>query len=88
MCPCYQCKGAPECALEREGRCQLFRLQKGDGELTTSRVTVFFKDQRLDHFEGGNLPTENDYIARIAGTPQKATVASPEAAQPPINISK
>lgn len=65
-----------------------FRLQKGNGELTTSRVTVFFKNQLLDHFDGGNLPTENEYIARIAGTPQKATVAPPEAAQPQIHISK
>ncbi|MFC3110280.1 outer membrane protein assembly factor BamE [Undibacterium arcticum] len=66
----------------------LFRLQKGDGELTTSRVTLFFKDKRLDHFEGGNLPTENEYIARIAGAPQKATDAAPEAAPPQIHITK
>jgi outer membrane protein assembly factor BamE len=65
----------------------LFRLQKGDGELTTSRVTLFFKDKHLDHFEGGNLPTENEYIARIAGAPQKDTDAAPEAAQP-IHITK
>lgn len=45
----------------------VFRLAKGNGELTTSRVTVFFKDNRLARFEGGDLPTEKDYLSRIAG---------------------
>lgn len=45
-----------------------FRLQKNNGEITTSRVTVFFKDNRMTRFEGGNLPTEQDYLARIAGS--------------------
>jgi outer membrane protein assembly factor BamE len=44
-----------------------FRLQKGNGEVTTSRVTVLFKDNRLVRFEGGDLPTEQDYLARLAG---------------------
>jgi outer membrane protein assembly factor BamE len=44
-----------------------FRMQKGDGQITTSRVTVFFKDKRVTSFEGaGDLPTEADYLARIA----------------------
>jgi outer membrane protein assembly factor BamE len=43
-----------------------FRLQKGNGELTTSRVTVFFKDKLVSSFEGGDLPTEKDYLDRIA----------------------
>lgn len=44
-----------------------FRMQKGNGEITTSRVTVFFKDKVVSSFEGGgDLPTEKDYIARIA----------------------
>ena len=43
-----------------------FRLQKTNGEIITSHVTVFFKDQKVTRFEGGNLPTEKDYIARIA----------------------
>jgi outer membrane protein assembly factor BamE len=45
----------------------VFRLQKGNGEVTSSRITVFFKDKRVAGFEGGDLPTENDYLARIAG---------------------
>ena len=44
-----------------------FYLARGNGELTTSRVTVFFKDDRVERFEGGNLPTEREYIERIAG---------------------
>lgn len=43
-----------------------FRLQKGNGEITTSRVTVFFKDKLVSSFEGGDLPTEKDYLERIA----------------------
>lgn len=44
-----------------------FRMQKGNGEVTSSRVTVFFKDKLVSHFEGGgDLPTEKDYLERIA----------------------
>ena len=46
----------------------LFRLKRGDGEVTSSRVTVFFKENRLARFEGGDLPTEAEYLARIAGS--------------------
>ncbi|MET0981302.1 MAG: outer membrane protein assembly factor BamE [Telluria sp.] len=45
-----------------------FYLARGNGELTTSRVTVYFnKEGVVERFDGGNLPTERDYIARIAG---------------------
>ncbi len=45
-----------------------FRLAKGNGELTTSTVVVFFdKDDKVERFEGGDLPTEQEYIERIAG---------------------
>ena len=46
----------------------IFRLQRGSGEVTTSRVTVLFMDDKVVSFEGGNLPTEVEYLARIAGT--------------------
>jgi outer membrane protein assembly factor BamE len=45
----------------------IFRLQRGNGEVTTSRVTVFFKDGKVASFQGGDLPNEADYLARIAG---------------------
>ncbi|WP_200883087.1 outer membrane protein assembly factor BamE [Massilia sp. BSC265] len=48
-----------------------FYLARGNGELTTSRVTVFFKDDKVERFEGGNLPTEREYIDRIAGPAPK-----------------
>ena len=44
-----------------------FYLARGNGELITARVTVFFKDDKVEKFDGGNLPTEKEYIARIAG---------------------
>lgn len=50
-----------------------FRLQKGNGEITTSRVTVFFKDKLVSSFEGGgDLPTEKDYLERIANKAKAA----------------
>lgn len=49
-----------------------FRLQKGNGEVTTSRVTVFFKNGLVSSFEGGDLPTEADYLARIANKAKEA----------------
>ncbi len=48
-----------------------FYLARGNGELTKARVTVYFKDDKVEKFDGGNLPTEREYIARIAG-PAKA----------------
>ncbi|MES2933025.1 MAG: outer membrane protein assembly factor BamE [Pseudomonadota bacterium] len=45
-----------------------FRLQKSNGDVITSRVAVFFKDGKMERFEGGNLPSEKDYLARIAGS--------------------
>jgi outer membrane protein assembly factor BamE len=44
-----------------------FRMQKGNGEITTSSVTVYFENNRVSRIEGGgDLPTEADYLARIA----------------------
>lgn len=45
----------------------IFRMQKGNGEITTSNVTIYFEDSLVSRFEGGgDLPTEADYLARIA----------------------
>jgi len=49
----------------------VFRLKKGTGEVISSRVTVFFKDNRLVNIEGDTLPTEQEYLAFIAGTAGK-----------------
>ncbi|MQR02167.1 outer membrane protein assembly factor BamE [Glaciimonas soli] len=46
----------------------VFRMQKGNGEVTSSRVTIFFQDGKVAKIEGGeNLPTESEYLARISG---------------------
>lgn len=55
-----------------------FYLARGNGELTTSRVTVYFKDDVVERFDGGNLPTEREYIDRIAGPSKVSTKAKPE----------
>jgi outer membrane protein assembly factor BamE len=55
----------------------VFRMQKGNGEVTTSRVALFFKDNRLSRIDGGNLPDEKEYLSRLAG---KAPEAKPSTA--------
>lgn len=45
----------------------VFRMQKGNGDITTSNVTVYFENGLVSRYEGGgDLPTEADYLARIA----------------------
>ena len=43
----------------------MFRLLKPDGELTTSRVTVFFEKSLVAKIERGELPDEKAYLKRI-----------------------
>jgi outer membrane protein assembly factor BamE len=54
----------------------VFRLEKRDGEVISSRVAVFFKDNRLARIDAGELPTEKDYISIIASTVPEAKPAS------------
>jgi outer membrane protein assembly factor BamE len=56
-----------------------FYLARGNGELTTSRVTVYFKDDKVERFDGGNLPTERQYIEQIAGKSKYAPAKAPAA---------
>lgn len=42
-----------------------FSLTKPNGDQITSRVTVYFKNNLMSKFEGGNLPNEKEYLARI-----------------------
>jgi outer membrane protein assembly factor BamE len=55
-----------------------FYLARGNGELTTSRVTVYFKDNLLARIDGGNLPTEREYIARLIGISKYETKTEQE----------
>lgn len=54
-----------------------FRLEKSNGDIITSHVAVFFKDNRLVRLEGGDLPTEKDYLSLIAGQTPPAPEAAP-----------
>jgi outer membrane protein assembly factor BamE len=68
-----------------------FYLARGNGELTKARVTVYFKDDKVAKFDGGNLPTEKEYIARIAGPEKKPAAEQPkkeEAGSASIQIKK
>jgi outer membrane protein assembly factor BamE len=68
-----------------------FYLARGNGELTKARVTVYFKDDKVEKFDGGNLPTEKEYIARIAGpakAPAKEAPKKEEAGSASIQIKK
>lgn len=58
-----------------------FRLIKGNGQVTSSLVTVFFKDNRLVRIEGGDLPTERDFLTLIAGNPPTSKPAPVPATQ-------
>ncbi len=48
-----------------------FRLEKGNGEIITSRVSVHFQDNRVARVDAGSLPTEQDYLSLIAGSARK-----------------
>jgi outer membrane protein assembly factor BamE len=43
-----------------------FRMRRGDGQITTSHVSIFFKEGRVERFEGGDLPQEKDYLDQLA----------------------
>ena len=61
-----------------------FYLARGNGELTTSRVTVYFKDNVVERIDGGNLPTEREYIDRIAGPTKFPSKNAPTRAVAPV----
>jgi outer membrane protein assembly factor BamE len=67
-----------------------FYLARGNGELTTSRVAVYFKEDKVDRFIGGNLPSEKEYIERIAGPAKVAAkeAPKPEPAKAMIQVNK
>lgn len=68
-----------------------FYLQRGNGELTSARVSLYFKDDKVVRIDGGNLPTEKEYIARIAGPAKNIEKSAPkkeEAGSASIQINK
>ena len=68
-----------------------FYLARGNGELTSSRVTVYFKDDKVEKIDGGKLPTAREYIERIAGKSTATAAVVPkkeEAGSASISINK
>jgi len=59
-----------------------FRMAMGNGEMTTSRLTLTFVDDKLARIEGGDLPTEADYLSRISGAPPKKSKTESPGPQP------
>lgn len=53
-----------------------FRLLKPNGELITSRISIYFKNNTVSKFEGANLPTEKEYLAHITNSAIEETVES------------
>lgn len=47
-----------------------FLMKRGDGTMTTSHVVVHFKEGRVSHFEGAELPDEKEYL-RLIAAPKK-----------------
>ena len=43
----------------------VFTLKRQGSEPQALRLTVFFKGDLLDRFEGDDMPSENDFIARL-----------------------
>lgn len=45
-----------------------FRMLKPNGEVIASRLAIFFKNNTVARFEGGQLPTEKEYLAHITNS--------------------
>lgn len=54
----------------------VFRMQKGSGEVISSRIAVHFQDNRVARIDAGSLPTEQDYLSLIAGSKPDAPKAA------------
>ncbi|WP_241687784.1 outer membrane protein assembly factor BamE [Janthinobacterium sp. 17J80-10] len=54
----------------------VFRMQKGSGDVISSRIAVHFQDNRVAKIDAGSLPNEQDYLSLIAGSKPDAPKAS------------
>ncbi len=45
-----------------------FRMLKPNGDVISSRLAIFFKNNTVERFEGGDLPTEKEYLAHITNS--------------------
>jgi len=56
-----------------------FRLEKDNGDVITSHISIFFKDFKLSRLEGGDLPNEREYLSLIAGKSGTTSMPTPAA---------
>jgi outer membrane protein assembly factor BamE len=63
----------------------VFTMQRQGAESQSRRVTVFFKDDVIEHIEADALPSEAEFVSTLKSTPKKgplpAMEASPESLQ-------
>jgi outer membrane protein assembly factor BamE len=59
-----------------------FRLEKDNGDVITSHISVYFKDNKLSRLEGGDLPNEREYLSLIAG--KSGTTSMPKPVSSPV----
>jgi outer membrane protein assembly factor BamE len=53
-----------------------FRLRKSNGDLITSNLTIYFKNNTVEKFVGGDLPAEKAYLEMISNAAIKGFIAS------------
>lgn len=49
----------------------VFRMQKSNGEVISSRIAVHFQDNRVARIDAAELPSEEDYLKLIANKNKK-----------------
>ncbi|MDR2332128.1 MAG: outer membrane protein assembly factor BamE [Burkholderiaceae bacterium] len=59
----------------------VFTLKRPGIEQQTRKLTVFFKDDVLDRYEGDEMPTEADFVSSLASKASKNKVPNLEATE-------
>lgn len=57
----------------------VFSIKRAGGNLETRKVAVFFKDDKLDHVEADDLPSEAEFAATLKSNPPKSRLPDMEA---------
>lgn len=59
----------------------VFTLKRPDVEIQTRKLTVFFKGDQLDRYEGDEMPTESEFVATLGSKATKNKVPQLEATE-------
>ena len=59
----------------------VFTLKRPDVEVQTRKLTVFFKENMLDHVEGDEMPSEAEFVASLSSRRAQAKVPPLEATE-------